>query len=168
MRRASTYIYDMPSIEEIIQQSTFESAQQKVMINLVFSGGWAKSNAARTLKAYNLTWQQFNLMRILKGQKGKAVPLRLLSSRMLDPQSNASRLVDKLVEKKWIDRVVCHVDKRQVRLSISHKGAVVLEQASLKIKAANSKLGGDLSVDELNTLSDLLDRFRNQRQHNDL
>ncbi len=158
----------MPSIEDIIQQSTFESAQQKVMINLIFSGGWAKSAAACTLKALNLSWQQFNLMRILKGQKGKAVPLRVLASRMLDPQSNASRLVDKLVEKQLVDRDVCSNDRRQVRLSLSKQGAVVLKQASKLIHDTHSELGGDLSEEELNTLSDLLDRFRNQRQKKEL
>ena len=156
----------MLSIEDIIQQSIFESAQQKVMINLIYSGGWAKSIAARTLKPHNLTWQQFNLMRILQGQNGKAVPLRLIANRMLDPQSNASRLVDKLVEKKWINREDCPMDRRQVRLTVSEQGAIVLKQTGELISNAINELGGDLNDDELNTLSELLDRFRNQRKNN--
>ncbi|MFK8054738.1 MAG: MarR family winged helix-turn-helix transcriptional regulator [Saprospiraceae bacterium] len=158
----------MPSIDEIIKQKSFESAQQKVLINLVFSGGWAKSHGAGFLKPFNLTWQQFNLMRILRGQKGKAVPLRVLAERMLDPQSNASRLVDKLVEKGLVDRHVCPDDRRQVRLSLSKNGDTTLDNAFIAMRKATEAIGGDLSNDELNQLSDLLDRLRNPRKNNEL
>ena len=151
----------MPKIDEIILQKKFSSAQQKVMINLVFSGGWAKSHSTKHLKPFKLSWQQFNLMRILKGQKGKAVPLRVLAERMLDPQSNASRIVDKLVEKGLVERVTCNDDRRQVRLNLSKKGNALLDAASERIDKENMMLGGDLSVEELLQLSDLLDRFRN-------
>jgi len=80
---------------------------------------------------------------------------------MLDPQSNASRLVDKLVDKKLVNRVVCSSDRRQVRLSLSKQGVQVLGNASDHLQKEITKLGGDLSLDELNQLSDLLDRFRN-------
>ena len=158
----------MPSIDDAIQQKKFKSTQQKVIINLMYSGGWAKSYSTTNLKPFNLTWQQFNLMRILKGQKGKAVPLKVLAERMLDPQSNASRLVDKLVNKNWITRVVCPDDRRQVRLTISRIGAEVLDKATEKLDQANSMIGGDLSIAELNNLSDLLNRFRNQRKQHEI
>jgi len=158
-----TYICAMPSINDLIKQSNFESERQKVLINLIFSGGWAKSHSSTNLKPFKLSWQQFNLMRILRGQKGEAVPLRVLAERMLDPQSNASRLVDKLVEKKWVKRVICSEDRRQVRLSLSKQGNDVLDKASKHLQHEISKVGGDLTLEELNQLSDLLDRFRNER-----
>jgi len=158
----------MPSIAEEIQQQQFESPQQKVFINLMFTSGWTKSLTIACLKPLNLTWQQFNLMRILRGQKGKAVPLKVLADRMLDPQSNASRLVDKLVDKGWINRVVCPNDRRQVRLSISDQGAVILEKASIAVRESHIAVGGDLTTKELNTLSDLMDRFRNPRKQKEL
>lgn len=151
----------MLSIGDIIRQKSFSTARQKVIINLVYSGGWAKSMSTKHLKPFKLSWQQFNLMRILKGQQGKPVPLRLLAERMLDPQSNASRIVDKLVEKGLVDRVTCSDDRRQVRLTLSQQGVEHLNAASAHIEKENQKLGGDLSEEELHQLSDLLDRFRN-------
>ena len=154
----------MPSIGEVIQQKAFESARQQVLINLIYSGGWAKHMSASTLKGLNLTWQQFNLMRILQGQKGKPATLGVLADRMLDPQSNASRLVVKLVEKGWIDREECASDRRQVLLTLTAEGKQVLAQASERVRQAYSEIGGDLTEQELVQLSDLLDRFRNPSQ----
>jgi len=156
----------MQGISEIIQQKKFESSQQKVLINLVYSAGWAKGRSSACLKPFNLSWQQFNLMRILKGQNGKAVSLKVLAERMLDPQSNASRLVDKLVEKGLIERHTCPNDRRQVRLHISKKGAIILDKASSEMSKVSQSLGGDLTEQEMHQLSDLLDRFRNQNVNN--
>lgn len=150
----------MPSIAELIQQTHFESPRQRVLINLIYSAGWAKSGSAAALKPLGLSWQQFNLMRILRGQGGKPVSMGLLASRMLDPQSNASRLVDKLVGKGFVTRVPCPEDRRQVRVSLTDAGTRVLAEASERIRAFYESVGGDLTDAELTTLSDLLDRYR--------
>ena len=150
----------MASIEDIIQQRTFESPAQRVLINLIYSGGWAKAQSLVTLKPFGLTWQQFNLMRILRGQRDRPATLRLIAERMLDPQSNASRLVDRLEGKKLVERVPCTDDRRQVRISLTEAGRDLLERASAAVKADHQRLGGDLSDEEMLHLSDLLDRFR--------
>ncbi len=153
----------MPSIAEVIQQRSFEDPRQQVLINLLYSAAFARTGSTSALKPFSLTWQQFNLLRILRGQRGKPASMRTLSERMLDPQSNASRLVDKLEEKQYVSRVTCPNDRRQVRVSLTALGDGVLAQASTAITAFYSDIGGDLSEQELLLLSDLLDRFRNSK-----
>jgi len=154
----------MASIAETIQQHQFEDPRQKVLINLVYSAGWAKSGTSAALKPYGLTWQQFNLLRILRGQQGKPVTMRAISERMLDAQSNASRLVDKLELKGFVTRTTCDQDRRQVRIGLTTQGQDILAEASASTKAYYSSLGSDLSDEEMETLSELLDRFRDPRK----
>ena len=150
----------MPTIREAIQQSTFESPRQRVLINLLYSAGWAKSGSAAALRPSGLTWQQFNCLRILRGQRGRPAPMRLIAERMLDPQSNASRLVDKLVAKGFVERVACPDDRRQVRVTLTAAGGEVLDEASAAVRSYYGTLGTELSDEDLSLLSDLLDRFR--------
>lgn len=150
----------MPPIAEVIRQSRFESPRQAALINLLFSAGWAKSGSAAALKDSGLTWQQFNCLRILRGQGGRPAPVRLITERMLDPQSNASRLVDKLTAKGFVARATCPHDRRQVNVTLTHAGAKVLEVASEAVRAYYSSLGATMSAAEVELLSQLLDRFR--------
>ncbi len=86
-------------IEDEIKQDKFKSEYQKLAINLIFTGNWINSKNAELLKPYKLTSQQYNLLRILRGQYPKPVTVNLLIERMLDKMSNASRIVDRLVKK---------------------------------------------------------------------
>jgi len=104
----------MPSIEEAIQQPNFPSPFHRVQVNTIFTAAWLNQRSAQSLKATGLSLQQFNILRILRGRAGKPATIKLLTERMLDKMSNASRLVDKLKEKGLVERQECPSDRRRV------------------------------------------------------
>lgn len=150
----------MPSIAEAIQQRTFESPRQRVLINLLYTASQCKAASAVALKPLGLTWQQFNVLRILRGQRGKPATMRLIAERMLDRQSNASRLVDKLEAKAWVARAACPEDRRQVRMTLTPAGERLLVHASAAVREAIAGFGAGMSDEELVELSGLIDAFR--------
>ena len=86
-------------IEQEIQQTVFESEYQKANINLLFTASWLNQKSAKALKPFNISWQQFNILRILRGMGDKPATIKILTERMIDKMSNASRLVEKLKQK---------------------------------------------------------------------
>ncbi len=150
----------MPSLDEAIQQTKYEDLRQKLVINLLYTTGVVKSANLAALKPYGITWQQFNMMRILRGQAPKPASMRLLSERMLDPQSNASRLVDRLTAKGYVNRVASNEDKRQVKVSLTKKGERLLTDASVAMSASFQRFKVELSDEELIETNRLLDEFR--------
>lgn len=150
----------MPTILEVLHQRSFETASQEVVLNVMFTSSWVKGLSTQALKPFGITWQQFNLLRILRGQRGKPASMRLLQERMLDPQSNASRLVDKLELKGYVIRETAEEDKRRVGVVLTEAGEAMLVETSISISSTLSAVGGDLSNEEMTQLSALLDRFR--------
>jgi MarR family 2-MHQ and catechol resistance regulon transcriptional repressor len=146
-------------IEEEIKQTKFKSEQHKLAINIMFTSNWLLNNNARALKPHGLTTQQFNVLRILKGQYPNPAPVSLLTERMLDKMSNASRLVDKLVSKQLVKRTVCKNDRRQVDIIITEEGKKKLEAASEAVETfhGNFKVVSDSEAKKLN---EILDRLR--------
>jgi DNA-binding MarR family transcriptional regulator len=142
-----------------IKQEKFKNEHQKMLINILFTSSWLSSKHACTLKPYGISVQQYNLLRILRGQYPTPVTINLLIDRMLDKNSNASRLVEKLRLKKLVERAICENDRRAVNVVITEKGLALLteldrqEESFLKeLKSLSSK------VAEL--LSALLDKLR--------
>ena len=150
----------MSKLLEALQQRSFESPQQQVLLNVLLTSGLIKGGSASAVKPFGITWQQFNLLRILRGQCGRPASMRLLQERMLDPQSNASRLVDKLEQKRYVIRETSPTDRRQVSVGLTEEGERVLAEASTQMAAYFNSLGNGMSAAEMEMLSDLLDRFR--------
>jgi DNA-binding MarR family transcriptional regulator len=113
-------------IEQEIEQENFDSEQQRLLINIMFTGNQFTLLSSRMLKQFSLTTQQFNVLRILRGQKGNPISVKDMHGRMLDSSSNVSRLVDKLLTKNLITRITCPNDRRKVELTIPKKGLQLL------------------------------------------
>lgn len=146
-------------IEQDIRQSRFKSPYHKATVNLIYTASCLNHRFQRTLKEYDITTPQFNILRILRGQSPNATTVNDLIARMLDKSSNASRIVEKLVAKKLVDRRICPHDRRAVDVSITAEGLILLE----KIDTIEPQLffGLDsLSEEEASRLSDLLDKGR--------
>ncbi len=154
------YLRAMSKLLVALRQRAFESPRQQVLLNVLYTSGLIKGGSASAVKPFGLTWQQFNLMRILRGQRGQPASMRLLQERMLDPQSNASRLVDKLEQKGYVVRETSPRDRRRVGVLLTTLGEEVLAKASTETAAFANSLGRGMSAEELVLLSDLLDRFR--------
>ena len=142
-----------------IKQSKFKNEHQKMLINILFTSGWLSAKHACHIKPYGISTQQFNILRILRGQHPKPATVNLLIDRMLDKNSNASRLVEKLRVKKLVDRAVCPDDRRAVNVVITQKGLDLLEELD-KLDGEILKELKNITEKEATTLNQLLDKLR--------
>jgi DNA-binding MarR family transcriptional regulator len=146
-------------IEKDIQQEKFKSSHQKAGINIIYTASCMNLHTSHVLRQFDLTPPQFNVLRILRGQFPKAISVNEIISRMLDKSSNASRIVEKLKAKDFIERKECEQDRRQVDVSITQKGLNLLKE----IDQMEDKFVfgiGSLTEEEAETLSTLLDKGR--------
>jgi DNA-binding MarR family transcriptional regulator len=149
----------MASIEQEIKQKNFKSPHHRMLVNLVYTTNWLNTIQLREFKAFGLSTQQYNILRILRGQGDNVVNLGLIQERMLDKNSNASRLIEKLQTKKLVERTEALEDRRQINIRITVKGLELLKNADLALEVAEQKYL-TLSVQEAEQLSFLLDKLR--------
>jgi DNA-binding MarR family transcriptional regulator len=149
-------------IEEAIQQQHFQSEFHKAQINLLFTASWMQQLAGHTLKDLHISWQQFNILRILKGRYPQPATVTLLGERMIDKMSNASRLVEKLRKKGLVSRNICPNDRRRADVSITPKGLAILKNASLIMEQEMKKTFGTVSEAEAKVLNKILDKIREE------
>lgn len=147
-------------IEQEIEQENFDSEQQRLLINIMFTGNQFTLLSSRMLKQFSLTTQQFNVLRILRGQKGNPISVKDMHGRMLDSSSNVSRLVDKLLAKNLITRITCPNDRRKVELTIPKKGLQLLSEIDVFLKVIKKRLRSAITEDEAKIASRILDKFR--------
>lgn len=154
------YICSM-SIEADIKQTTpFKTPYHRVMVNLMYTSNWVADSQMRVLKPFGLTLQQYNVLRILRGQHPNPVKVSDITERMLDKMSNASRLVDKLVAKKLVLRTECPSDRRAVDVVITDQGLALLKRLDTHQAKWDLTQSGKLTEEEATYLSQLLDRLR--------
>ena len=146
-------------LEKEIQQKSFKSPQQKLAVNLLYTSNWLSAHYDNFFKGLDLTTQQFNVLRILRGQFPNPCSLKLVKERMLDKMSDASRIVDKLVAKDYVVRNECPSDRRSINLIISDKGLTVLKDLDF-IDDATRDIFKNLPTDKIKLLNDLLDELR--------
>lgn len=148
-------------LEDEIKQTSFQSEGQKAYLNIVFTSGWLSLRQAAAFRPYGVTLPQFNVLRILRGQHPKPATVALLIDRMLDKTSNASRIVDKLEEKKLVTRTVCPANRRAVDIRITAAGLDLLHQIDESGVLVAAQTGmNTLSDSEFEQLNYLLDKIR--------
>ncbi len=147
-------------IEEAITQPEFPSSRHRANINILYTAGWLNQRTNQVLKPFEISIQQFNILRILRGLKGGPATIKLLTQRMLDKMSNASRLVDKLDTKGLVRRETCGQDRRRVDIVITEKGLVLLQEASEAMEDEMARTFSSLTAAEADQLSNLLDKLR--------
>lgn len=149
------------SIETDIKQTTpFRTPYHRLMVNLMYTSNWIAASQTKTLKPFGLTLQQYNVLRILRGQYPNPVKVSDITERMLDKMSNASRLIDKLVVKKLVLRTECPSDRRAVDVVITDKGLELLQKLDVYQTEWNDIQRNKLTEEEATYLSQLLDRLR--------
>lgn len=149
------------SIEtDIKQNAPFKSPYHRVIVNLIYTNNWIAGAQTRLLKPFKLTLQQYNVLRILRGQHPNPIKVADIAERMLDKMSNASRLVDKLVGKKLVLRTECPSDRRAVDVLITDKGLDLLKILDERQAEWDKEIQSKLTPEESITLSHLLDRMR--------
>lgn len=146
-------------LEDEIHQKTFKSPQQKLAINILFTSNWLNSKYEHIFKGLNLTHQQYNVLRILRGQNPKPCSLKYIKERMLDKMSDTSRILDKLVSKGYASREVCPDDRRSINASISEKGLALLKKLDF-IDDITGDIFKNLPANKIEKLNELLDNLR--------
>jgi DNA-binding MarR family transcriptional regulator len=146
-------------LEKDIHQPRFRNEWQKAMINLTYTHNWMTERFKAMLDRFDLTAQQFNILRILRGA-GEPLSTLQIRERMLDKMSDTSRIVDRLILKKLVKKSVCEHDKRLVDVVITEAGLEILTQID-KMNHEMDNIISNLSSEEAEQLNKLLDKMRN-------
>jgi DNA-binding MarR family transcriptional regulator len=145
-------------IEKEIQTQNFRNEYQKVGVNIIFTANWFTERFKQILDDYDITNQQFNILRILRGSKRPLSTLQI-RDRMLDKMSDTSRIVDRLVKKELVEKAICEADKRLVDIRITDKGMALLLELDNRNEDTDKLLSG-LDEHEAKQLNHLLDKLR--------
>ena len=131
----------------------------KTVINIMYTSRFIEKSIDR-FRQHDITMQQYNVMRILRGQNGNPANLSTLQERMIDKSSNTTRLVDKLIAKGLVERSICAQNRRKVEIFITKKGLDLLTELDPMTENANKEILKHLNKTELETLNNLLDKLR--------
>lgn len=145
-------------IEDEIKQQKFKTPHQKAVLNLIYTTSWMQGKQKDIFKTFNITLQQFNILRILRGQHPSSTSATEIKSRMLDKNSDVSRLLDRLLAKKVITKRVSPNDKRAADVNLTEEGLELLKAIDKKQSQIDNVLL--LTEEEALMLSDLLDKSR--------
>jgi DNA-binding MarR family transcriptional regulator len=148
------------TIDDAIKSNHRMAISTKTVINIMYTSRIIEEAAAALLKPYDLTLQQYNVMRILRGQNGNPANLSTLQERMVDRSSNTTRLVDKLIKKELVKRNVCKQNRRKVEIFITEKGKNILKELDPITEQNNERILSSLSKNQLEELNMLLDELR--------
>ena len=121
-------------LEEVIKTTKFVSQKQKAALNILYTAWWLKTTISKELKVIGITHEQFNVLRILKGKHPAEMCMKDIGTRLIEPNSNVPRIVDRLVAKKFVERYNSAIDKRETVIRLTDNGIAVLEIASKKVE----------------------------------
>ena len=145
-------------IEKDIQQTNFRNEFQKMGINIIYTANWLNEKMGQILATEDITQQQYNILRILRGSECPLSTLKI-RERMLDKMSDTSRIVDRLIVKGLVEKTACQKDKRLVDITISKKGLQLLEKLDSLNDHIDSILKG-VSEKEAQAINQILDKLR--------
>lgn len=148
-------------IEEVIKSTVPLDNSKKVILNVLYTQNVITDNFNEILKPYEISGEQYNVLRILRGQKGCPANMCVIQERMLAKTSNTTRLVDKLLLKELVTREVCPENRRKIEVKITAKGLKVLEELDPKVDAHEQFFSNNLDSDEIIQLNRLLEKYRN-------
>ncbi len=151
----------MKELSKLLKTTDKLPISRASVLNIFFSNNWMKDELLGELKPFDLSLEQFNVLRILRGQKGKTINLQDIQERMVSKMSNTTRLVDKLIHKKFVKRITCKENRRKVEISITDLGKDTLKKIDPLIESAEKNVTKNLTQDELLQLNTLLIKLRN-------
>jgi DNA-binding MarR family transcriptional regulator len=149
-------------IEEEIKSTVPLDISKKIILNILYTQNVVTDKMNEILKPFDLSGEQYNVLRILRGQKGNPANMCVIQERMLAKTSNTTRLVDKLLLKELVTRNVCPENRRKIEVLVTQKGLEVLNQLDPKVKEHENSFSKNLSSEELELLNQLLEKYRNQ------
>ena len=146
-------------LEEEIKQKEFRNDFHKLAVNIIYTYGWLNNIQLAKLKKFGLSSQQFNILRILRGQHPKSASINLLKERMLDKMSDTSRIVERMRIKGLLERHICEKDRRRVDVVITQEGLNLLSEIDQLDSEFDATLN-KLTIEEASALNHLMDKMR--------
>lgn len=147
------------NVEKIIKTDKKIPLEKRTLIHIELVNRKLNDTVTLALKPYDVSIQQFNVLRILRGQKGKPANLGTINERMVTKMSNTTRLVDKLLLKGYVERTTCETNRRKIEIYITSDGKKALEKMDIVMSDTEEKLVKKFSEKELELLNNLLDKF---------
>ena len=147
------------NVEKIIRTEKEILLKSRTIIHFMLVHNTVNEKITKALKPFDVSLQQFNVLRILRGQNGKASNLSTLNERMVTKMSNTTRLVDKLLLKGYVHRITCPANRRKIEITITAKGEIALTQMDSAMKRVEDTILQNLSEKELRQLNILFDKF---------
>jgi DNA-binding MarR family transcriptional regulator len=148
-------------IEDIIKSNVAIDDAKKVVLNIMVTQNVVSEKFNEVLKPYDLSGEQYNVLRILRGQKGNPANMCVIQERMIAKNSNTTRLIDKLLLKNLVTREVCPENRRKIEVLITEKGLELLEELDPKVLENEKLFASNLNQKELIELNTLLEKYRN-------
>lgn len=148
-------------IEEIIKSNVAIDDAKKIVLNIMVTQNVLSEKFNEVLKPYDLSGEQYNVLRILRGQKGNPANMCVIQERMIAKNSNTTRLIDKLLLKNLVTREVCPENRRKIEVLITEKGLELLEELDPKVLENEKLFAANLNQKELVELNTLLEKYRN-------
>ena len=147
------------NVEEVIKTTRKIPLESRTLIHMTLVYHKVNDILANALKPFGVSLQQFNVLRILRGQKGVPANLSTLNERMVTKMSNTTRLVDKLITKGYVHRTVCEANRRKVEITLTDEGKSALTKMDVAVADAEKNIVKNLTKKELEELNHLLDKF---------
>ena len=148
------------TIEEVIKSTVKMDNAKKVILNIMYTQNVIQDHFNELIKPHDLSGEQYNVLRILRGQKGNPANMCVIQERMLAKTSNTTRLVDKLLLKDFVTRNACPANRRKIDVLITQKGLDVLKELEPKVDQHGREFAENLKPEELVFLNQLLEKFR--------
>ena len=165
LHNSTTFVYTnivhtMVSLNDILKSDATLPLAKQTSWNFMITNKMLSENYLDFFKQFDISMQQFNVLRILKGQKGKPANLATIQERMIHKNSNTTRLIDKLLLKGLVDRTICPENRRKVEIIITKNGLELLETIDPKLNELEEKIIQPLTITEAETLNNLLEKLR--------
>ena len=148
------------NIEDEIKSTVELDIAKKAILNLMYTQNFVSEKFWELLKPYDLSSEQYNVLRILRGQKGTPANMCLIQDRMIAKSSNTTRLIDKLLIKDLVTRNVCPDNRRKIEITITEKGLLLLLELDPKVIQHEKLFANNLEEEELTQLNTLLEKYR--------
>jgi DNA-binding MarR family transcriptional regulator len=147
------------NVEALIKTDKKIPIRSRSIIHLMLIHNKVSENISHAFKPFGISTQQFNVLRILRGQNNKPANLSTLNERMVSRMSNTTRLVDKLITKGYVDRIVCLSNRRKVEITITKKGLKALTKMDHVMEKTEKEILANFSDAELDQLNLLFNKF---------
>lgn len=147
-------------IEDVLKTSAALSLPKKTVLNIMYTQNIISEKLNEVFKYYDISTEQFNVLRILRGQRGKPANMCMIQERMIAKTSNTTRLVDKLLIKELVTREVCVENRRKMEIFITEKGLKLLDAMDPKVNECEESFTKNFTESELETLNLLLEKYR--------